>query len=234
MLAIDGGQPRTLNLKRDAGALRQLTGARWSPAAAASSCARPRSACTWSKACWSRRTSSTWSSPSSARSKDPDEARWGLMHVLSPSLYEHERFVELPRLDLERGQGADGAAGRARAGRRSRATAGSQHRYEGGGFTEEQAKQHPRDAAAAPHRHAARGAVQRADRAHPGDRPAARTSSSNESLAARRDQDRAPGGPREVRRRAPHRDHRRGGRAHQRGPDRRGGHGRHPVATPGT
>ena len=38
---------------------------------------------------------------------------------------------------------------------------------------------------------------------------------------------RAAGGPRQVRRRAPHRDHRRGGRVPDRGPDRRGRHGDH-------
>ena len=34
------------------------------------------------------------------KSKDPEEARWGLQNILSPSLYEHERFVDLPRIDL--------------------------------------------------------------------------------------------------------------------------------------
>ena len=33
------------------------------------------------------------------KSKDPEEARWGLQNILSPSLYEHERFTDLPRID---------------------------------------------------------------------------------------------------------------------------------------
>ena len=33
------------------------------------------------------------------KSKDPEEARWGLEHILSDELYRHERFVDLPRLD---------------------------------------------------------------------------------------------------------------------------------------
>src|SRR4030095_4811074 len=34
------------------------------------------------------------------KSKDVDEARWALTHVLSPALYEHERFRDLPRVDV--------------------------------------------------------------------------------------------------------------------------------------
>lgn len=33
------------------------------------------------------------------KSKDPEEARWGLENILSPALYDHERFAELPRID---------------------------------------------------------------------------------------------------------------------------------------
>ena len=74
------------------------------------------------------------------RSRDPDEARWGLMHVLSPSLYEHQRFVDLPRLDLEAAKAQmEQLVARARA--EEPQYAGLQHRYEDGGFTEEQAKQ---------------------------------------------------------------------------------------------
>ncbi|MGZ5957291.1 MAG: DNA gyrase subunit A [Myxococcaceae bacterium] len=74
------------------------------------------------------------------RSRDPDEARWGLMHVLSPSLYEHERFRELPRLDLDAAKAQmEQLVARARA--EEPKYAGLQHRYEDGGFTEEQAKQ---------------------------------------------------------------------------------------------
>ncbi|MGA9520032.1 MAG: DNA gyrase subunit A [Myxococcaceae bacterium] len=36
------------------------------------------------------------------RSKDVDEARWGLMHILSDDLYQHERFGDLPRMDVEK------------------------------------------------------------------------------------------------------------------------------------
>jgi DNA gyrase subunit A len=74
------------------------------------------------------------------RSRDPDEARWGLIHVLSPSLYEHERFVHLPRLDLEAAAAQmEQLAARARA--EEPQYAGLQHRYEDGGFSDEQAKQ---------------------------------------------------------------------------------------------
>ncbi|HET6981336.1 MAG TPA: DNA gyrase subunit A, partial [Myxococcaceae bacterium] len=74
------------------------------------------------------------------KSRDPDEARWGLMHVLSPSLYEHERFVDLPRLDLEAAKvQMEALVARARA--EEPTYAGLQHRYEDGGFSEEQAKQ---------------------------------------------------------------------------------------------
>jgi DNA gyrase subunit A len=74
------------------------------------------------------------------RSRDPDEARWGLIHVLSPSLYEHERFTDLPRLDLEAAKvQMEALVARARAEEPS--YAGLQHRYEDGGFSEEQSKQ---------------------------------------------------------------------------------------------
>jgi DNA gyrase subunit A len=74
------------------------------------------------------------------RSRDPDEARWGLMHVLSPSLYQHERFSELPRLDLDTAKAQmEQLVARARA--EEPTYAGLQHRYEDGGFSEEQAKQ---------------------------------------------------------------------------------------------
>jgi len=74
------------------------------------------------------------------RSRDPDEARWGLIHVLSPSLYEHERFADLPRLDLDAAKAQmEQLVARARAEEPS--YAGLQHRYEDGGFSEEQSKQ---------------------------------------------------------------------------------------------
>ena len=74
------------------------------------------------------------------RSRDPDEARWGLMHVLSPSLYQHERFTELPRLDLDAARTQmEQLVARARA--EEPRYRGLQHRYEDGGFSEEQSKQ---------------------------------------------------------------------------------------------
>jgi DNA gyrase subunit A len=72
-------------------------------------------------------------------SKDPDEARWGLMHILSPALYEHERFTSLPRIDY--------AAAKAqmellvsRARNEEPSYAGLAHKYEGAGFSQEQAQ----------------------------------------------------------------------------------------------
>src|SRR5215472_9507242 len=74
------------------------------------------------------------------KSRDPDEARWGLMHVLSPTLYEHERFSDLPRLDLEAARAQmEQLVARARA--EEPKYGGLQHRYEDGGFSEEQSKQ---------------------------------------------------------------------------------------------
>jgi DNA gyrase subunit A len=74
------------------------------------------------------------------RSRDPDEAKWGLMHVLSASLYEHERFTDLPRLDLGAAKSQmEQLVARARAEEPS--YRGLQHRYEDGGFSEEQSKQ---------------------------------------------------------------------------------------------
>jgi DNA gyrase subunit A len=72
-------------------------------------------------------------------SKDPDEARWGLMHILSPALYEHERFGNLQRIDY--------AAAKAqmellvsRARNEEPSYAGLAHKYEGAGFSQEQAQ----------------------------------------------------------------------------------------------
>jgi DNA gyrase subunit A len=74
------------------------------------------------------------------RSKDPEEAKWGLMHVMSPALYEHERFSQLPRLELGQARAQmEQLVTRARA--EEPKYAGLQHRYDGGGFTEEQSKQ---------------------------------------------------------------------------------------------
>ncbi len=83
------------------------------------------------------------------RSKDVDEARWGLMHILSPSLYEHERFRDLPRIDPEKARAQMNALVE-RARNVEPVYGGLSHRYfpettEGGrhysgGFSEEQAK----------------------------------------------------------------------------------------------
>jgi DNA gyrase subunit A len=73
------------------------------------------------------------------RSRDVEEARWGLMHILSPGLYERERFSELPRLDLERAR-TQMAALVARAQGEVPTYRGLSHDYEGKGFSEAQAK----------------------------------------------------------------------------------------------
>jgi DNA gyrase subunit A len=73
------------------------------------------------------------------KSKDPDEARWGLMHVLSPALYEHATFRDLPRLDAKQAALKLGdLVTRAQAEEPSYTELSRQ--YEGGGFSEEQAK----------------------------------------------------------------------------------------------
>jgi DNA gyrase subunit A len=74
------------------------------------------------------------------RSKDPEEARWGLTHVLSPSLYEHPTFKDLPRLDLDQAKvQMEQLVARAKA--EEPRYPGLERRYEGTGFSEEQAKQ---------------------------------------------------------------------------------------------
>ncbi|HLL53015.1 MAG TPA: DNA gyrase subunit A, partial [Myxococcaceae bacterium] len=73
------------------------------------------------------------------RSMDVDEARWGLMHVLSPSLYEHPRFSELPRLDVDKAK-AQMEQLVARARQELPDYKGLGHKYEGAGFSEDQAK----------------------------------------------------------------------------------------------
>jgi len=72
-------------------------------------------------------------------SKDPDEARWGLMNILSPALYEHERFRNLPRIDYAQAKAQmELLVSRARAEEPS--YAGLEHKYEGSGFSEDQAQ----------------------------------------------------------------------------------------------
>jgi DNA gyrase subunit A len=83
------------------------------------------------------------------KSADVDEARWGLKHILSPALYEHERFAQLPRLDPEKARAQmDALVARARSV--EPVYAGLSHQYfpgeaEGGrtftgGFSDDQAK----------------------------------------------------------------------------------------------
>ncbi|HYX90037.1 MAG TPA: DNA gyrase subunit A, partial [Myxococcaceae bacterium] len=84
------------------------------------------------------------------RSKDVDEARWGLTHVLTPELYEHERFAELPRIDPAQAKAQmDALVARAQAVEPSfqglshpylRVEAADQTGPAGGGFSDEQAK----------------------------------------------------------------------------------------------
>jgi len=73
------------------------------------------------------------------KSKDPEEARWGLQNILSPSLYEHERFADLPRLDR-----AVAEAGLRRVVERVQRDEakyeGLSHDYMAGGFSELQAR----------------------------------------------------------------------------------------------
>ena len=72
-------------------------------------------------------------------SKDPDEARWGLMNILSPSLYEHERFRNLQRIDYAQAAAQmELLVSRARAEEPS--YAGLERKYDGSGFSEEQAQ----------------------------------------------------------------------------------------------
>ena len=107
------------------------------------------------------------------------------MHVLSPALYEHERFKDLPRIDCAKAQAQmDALVARARGEEPS--YPGLAHKYEGGGFSRGAGQEHPR------HAPAALTGMQREELfkelldADPRDRPAARTSSRNESIAARR------------------------------------------------
>ena len=73
------------------------------------------------------------------RSRDPEEAKWGLTHVLSPSLYEHPAFTELPRLDLPHARAQmESLVSRARAEEPS--FQGLARKYDGSGFSDEQAK----------------------------------------------------------------------------------------------
>jgi DNA gyrase subunit A len=73
------------------------------------------------------------------RSKDTDEARWGLMNVLSPALYQHPQFKDLPKLDVAKAKSQMEALV-ARAKQDVPAFVKLSHDYLAGGFSEEQAK----------------------------------------------------------------------------------------------
>jgi DNA gyrase subunit A len=72
-------------------------------------------------------------------SRDPDEARWGLMNILSPVLYERENFKNLQRIDYAKAK-AQMELLVSRARDEVPSYSGLEHRYEGSGFSEEQAK----------------------------------------------------------------------------------------------
>ena len=73
------------------------------------------------------------------RSNDADEARWGLMNILSPALYEHRRFGQLARIDPVKAR-AQMDALVARVRKEEASYPGLSHDYMKGGFSEEQAK----------------------------------------------------------------------------------------------
>ncbi|MDQ3264880.1 MAG: DNA gyrase subunit A [Myxococcota bacterium] len=73
------------------------------------------------------------------RSNDPEQAKWGLMHILSASLYEHERFAGLPRLDLAKAKEQMNALVVRVQGEVKEFTALA-YGYAAGGFSDEQAK----------------------------------------------------------------------------------------------
>ncbi|MCK8498891.1 DNA gyrase subunit A [Myxococcus fulvus] len=72
-------------------------------------------------------------------SRDPDEARWGLMNILSPTLYEHERFANLQRIDYDKAK-AQMELLVSRARNEEPQYRGLAHKYEGAGFSQEQAQ----------------------------------------------------------------------------------------------
>jgi DNA gyrase subunit A len=74
------------------------------------------------------------------RSIDPEQARWALQNVLSPALYEHERFKDLPRLDASKAKEQLGAL-LGRIQQEEPGFAQLTRVYEGLGFSEEQSKE---------------------------------------------------------------------------------------------
>jgi|CXWL01.1.fsa_nt_gi DNA gyrase subunit A len=73
------------------------------------------------------------------KSKDVDEARWGLMNILSAALYQHPIFAQLDRLDITKANAAMEALVARAKGAEPKFT-GFSYAYEGKGFSEEQAK----------------------------------------------------------------------------------------------
>ncbi|HXN41218.1 MAG TPA: DNA gyrase subunit A, partial [Myxococcaceae bacterium] len=73
------------------------------------------------------------------KSKDVDEARWGLIHILSASMADHPTFSSLPRIDAAHAEVQMNAlVARIRA--EEPIYPGLTHQYERGGFSEEQSK----------------------------------------------------------------------------------------------
>jgi DNA gyrase subunit A len=73
------------------------------------------------------------------KSKDPEEANWGLQRILSDELYTREAFKDLPRIDPASVQGRIDAL-IARLKTDEPIYEGLTHTYQHGGFTPEQAK----------------------------------------------------------------------------------------------
>jgi DNA gyrase subunit A len=73
------------------------------------------------------------------KSKDGDEAKWGLTHILSASLYEHPTFQGLARIDPAKAR-AQMEALVARVKGAESSYAGLSHKYDEGGFSEVQAQ----------------------------------------------------------------------------------------------
>jgi DNA gyrase subunit A len=73
------------------------------------------------------------------KSKDAEEATWGLMNVLSPALYERETFKDLPRIDPSRAKSQMDALV-ARLKHDEAIYQGLTRTYVGGGFSAHQAK----------------------------------------------------------------------------------------------
>ncbi len=73
------------------------------------------------------------------RSKDADEARWALMNVFSPALYQHAAFKDLPKLDVAKAK-TQLEALVARAKKDVPSFSKLSYDYTAAGFSEEQAK----------------------------------------------------------------------------------------------